>query len=733
MSKLSKSKTSRRGKNSRGSALLMSLVIMVGLSLLGLGFVAISETESAISVNERHAAHTQAMAEAGARAVVEWFQDPQWARNEGFLPENSDVLLGTGSGYKRQRTLGTTYTGVYRPGSAALLLLDRPFKPNPENRFYGDDATADLEFNRTNANTQLSNLTRALFSVDTRSNGRIEEIKVYAPPIIGGNLTGGFWQGGDRYGLATIKVTAAKYANDNANAPLLARRVVRIVVGEFPMPVPGGPVQSTSTIAFAGTADVHWGDATSFGNIATAGAAWPNTTFPWANPYDRPSFENQYDPVVFGAGENYLSELLGKQYEDPWFGIRARGDNAVCDTATTDCGTYAANVEETNRIYAAFEDQTSNTYPTSKLVTFPDIRYEVWKKIALAGRGMKGLYYFTHAGGTQFRKNGQGEPKEFTYWVNALGGAKLGAGLYFFDTTNGLPPSGTTNLTPQVSITSGTVADPFRMEGFIYLNSAMFDTAGVGNSGRAAGYNMPAEIFRDIGYRPINTTTYQFLGTATDPEWRGVSNGQWDFQDTNGNGSFDVVIEGCGTTYASNPPYVGPGGAGTWPQSTCRVKTWDPASCTSLAMCSEPHEPYVNFIYPAMSDPDGAVVAKWEPVDAQTRRPKKRGVTQANCDDATVATDDTCTSNKYDGPRSNNANDSGALVTLTVIIDGILFNQGGYSSSGNADYYGALLFRGSATGSGTPNIWFNERLLKGEPPMNMPRVMIYSLESDPVS
>lgn len=729
MSKLSKSKTSRRGSKSRGSALLMSLVIMVGLSLLGLGFVAISETESAISINERHAAHTQAMAEAGARAVVEWFQDPQWARNENLLPANSNVLIGAG-GYKRERTVGS-YTGVYRPGSSALLLLDRPFKPNEANRFYGDDATADLEFNRTHTIgiTTLSNLTTALFGSDTKSNGRIEEIKIYAPPIIGGTLTAGYWTGGDRYGLATIKVTAAKYANNSNNAPLLARRVVRIVVGEFPMPVPGGPVQSTSALAFAGTADVHWGDATSFADISTAGAAWPNTTFPWANPYDRPSFENQYDPVVFGAGPSYLSELLGKEYEDPWFGTRARGTNAVCNP---NCGTYAANVEETLRAYSSFENQTSNTYPTSKLVTFPDIRYEVWKKIALAGRGMKGIYYFTHAGGTTFRKNGQGLPQEFTYWVNALGGAKLGAGLYFFDTTNGLPPSGTTNLTPLVSINSGTVDDPFRMEGFIYLNSATFDTSGVGSSGQAAGYNMPAEIFRDIGYRPINTTTFAFLGTATDPTWTGVANGQWDFQDANGNGSFDIVIENCGTTYASNPVYTGPPGPGTWPQSTCRVKTWDPATCTALNMCSEPHEPYINFIYPEMTDPGGEVVAKWEPVASQTRRPKKRGITQAICDGA-GATDDTCTSNKYDGPRSNNPNDSGALVTLTVIIDGILYNQGAYSATGNADYYGALLFRGSASGSGTPNIWFNERLLKGEPPMNMPRVMIYSIESDPVS
>lgn len=43
----------------RGSTLLVSLMIMIGLSLLGLAFVAISETENAISVNQRNKAQIQ--------------------------------------------------------------------------------------------------------------------------------------------------------------------------------------------------------------------------------------------------------------------------------------------------------------------------------------------------------------------------------------------------------------------------------------------------------------------------------------------------------------------------------------------------------------------------------------------------------------------------------------------------------------------------------------------------
>ena len=61
----------------KGSALLVALMTMVGLSLLGLAFVALSETENAISINEQNHTQTVAVAEAGAKLVLQWFQDPE--------------------------------------------------------------------------------------------------------------------------------------------------------------------------------------------------------------------------------------------------------------------------------------------------------------------------------------------------------------------------------------------------------------------------------------------------------------------------------------------------------------------------------------------------------------------------------------------------------------------------------------------------------------------------------
>src|SRR5207253_11331399 len=99
----------RNRRSDRGSALLVSLMVIVGLSLLGLGFVAISETESAIAKNQQNALQTQAIAEAGAKLAVEWFQDPAWGETHG-MPTNTGTVvataLPTAGAIKRQRTLG---------------------------------------------------------------------------------------------------------------------------------------------------------------------------------------------------------------------------------------------------------------------------------------------------------------------------------------------------------------------------------------------------------------------------------------------------------------------------------------------------------------------------------------------------------------------------------------------------------------------------------------------------
>lgn len=718
------SEARRRRFRDRGSALLTSLMVLAGMSLLALAFVGISETESAISANERNAMQTQAIAEAGARAAVEWFQAPSWARSIGILPNNASPPAGM----KRTRVIGG-YTGVYKP-LATQLLFDLPFRPGPQHRFYGDDATADVTINYTIDSTTMTNLNTYLFGSDSRTNGHISEIKVYAPPIVGGTLINGFWEGGDRFGTATIKVTAEKWSRASGGS-LLSRQVVRIVVGEFPLPIPAGPIQSASNAAFGGSFDVHWGDEVALG---TLNPSVSRTRLPWQNAFNRPSFEFGYDSVAWplddppgGAVEhqNMLNELVGKSFADPWAGARARGTVSTCGA----CGTYNQTSVEGQPVHATFQGQIMTSYPTMRAVTFPTIDYTIWKRIALQGRGTKGVYYFQYAGSGNYRLNGLGTARPIAAWVNTRGSAtwKLGPGFYFFDTTTGANPQltgGGTNtsiLGPGVSWNSSDFGGDFLMSGFIYLNIAEYRSTGGGSSAPSLPYNMPGEVYRDVGYREWNAGTNNWsLDAGGNYVLKGAGDGEWSFQDLNGNGRFDVVIgkSPAAINGSTSVTSMDPGVSAA--RTVYLPRTWGPGCTQSGAAtdCSEPHEPYLNMIYPTTNS--GAVTIGWEPAATQTRRPRDLvGTTLPNC----TTQPDLCTSNGYDR--------DGALVDLPAILAGVLYNEGTYSSQGNVDYFGSVLIRGDAGATGNAQVWFDEKLIKDNwAPPGMPRVIVYNSETD---
>src|SRR5713226_6843734 len=124
----------RIAKRERGSALLVSLMVIVGLSLLGLGFVAISETEASIAVNERNREQTLSHAEAMASLCVDWFQNPAWALNKGLLPSNDPTV---NTDLSKMKVVRPTIGKVYKPLTSELL-FDLPFKPNADDRIFGD-------------------------------------------------------------------------------------------------------------------------------------------------------------------------------------------------------------------------------------------------------------------------------------------------------------------------------------------------------------------------------------------------------------------------------------------------------------------------------------------------------------------------------------------------------------------------------------------------------------------
>jgi hypothetical protein len=280
----------------RGSALLVTLMVMVGVSLLGLGFVAVSETESAISVNGRNHAQVLAVAEAGSRVAVEWFEDPVNADSIGILPPNVTEL-------KTPRTTPSMPTNWYKPTG---LLFDKPFRSSNSDRFFGIEANPDFLVNDTTVagTTFLTTFNNTIFGTAedsgcTRSDGtavrcmRVSDIRVFAPPILGGTLvpdgTGkSFWDGGTRYGYATIRVTSEK----RSGSQIIATQTVKATISEWPFPGPQGPSSDLANIDTGGNFGVHWGKMTSMGTMADSR---PKNCIPWFDATDKIHFEHGFD------------------------------------------------------------------------------------------------------------------------------------------------------------------------------------------------------------------------------------------------------------------------------------------------------------------------------------------------------------------------------------------------------------------------------------------------------
>ncbi len=278
----------------RGSAMLASLMVIVGLSLLGLAFVAMSETESAISINQRNHSQTVAVAEAGARLVVQWFQNPDQMLDLELMPPNTEAI-------KTERVI-VGYTGVYKPDTASMLLCDLPFGPKEADKFYGAEDSPDILITRDNAVDFLNELNVRVFgaegTTDARPGGEITEIRIYAPPLVGATLTAvnppHFYEGGTRYGVATIMVRAERYDRplSAGTRRSIARAEARIVISQFPVPTPAGPLQSASSLATNGNFHVNWGMVSA---QQTLDLKKDYGTIPWFNAFEKIHFNRGYD------------------------------------------------------------------------------------------------------------------------------------------------------------------------------------------------------------------------------------------------------------------------------------------------------------------------------------------------------------------------------------------------------------------------------------------------------
>jgi len=494
-------KNSRKGE--RGSALVVTILVTVILSLLGISFMMMAQTENQIAQNEIRGSQALFAAESGVRMVKRWFDRPfdnvNNIRNPTFGGEidltlrliETDGNPATAAVAQDGSPTNPRYKqGVDLDGSGNDDLFEKPYRGSTADALMGTEAGPDMQILATSsaaAATFLDNLSTDIFGSYPGGGlqAKIVEIDIYSPPYIS---IAGTWT---RYGMGTIKVIARITQTIAGNETVLAERMVKAVINEMPYPGPFGPLHSCDNLSFNGDFSVHWGaasavaDADLTNNHGKIPVSWPRVTPPG----------QRVDALWTADWAGYMTQVDGGGIEDPWFRFLAGG--AITDAPNGNpqpepFGWVAGapgDGEWPNHDNGPDDGTHSNIFQNQPTVTCPDFEYEVWKAIATSGGS--DVHYMVWDNGSSFKENGIGTAQTFRALTDN------NEGLYFFDTTDGIAPYDAggdgiyDNLTPAISISGGT----WGARGFFYMNTLEFQTKGV--TGRAATFNAPGEPFSD--------------------------------------------------------------------------------------------------------------------------------------------------------------------------------------------------------------------------------------------
>ncbi len=497
----------------RGSAMILTVLIMVVLTLLGVAYLLLGETENRIAENQRRGAQALYAAETGVRMVKRWFDRPGHSSNlanPSVSVVDRTLRMIDADGDPATAPVAADGTsakpyykqGVDRNGDGADDIFDKPYRDGLLDTFLGTEDGPDLRIDEAAsaaAKSFLEDLSSELFAdYPAGSAGvkaRISRIDVYAPPYI---QVGSAWV---RYGIATVKVIARIYkTHGDGTEDVLAERMVKAVFNETPFPGPYGPLHSCDNLSWNGDLKVHWGVTTA---VSNADLANNHQKVPASLPRVEPPSTKVdmlwgYDP---GTGSDadflaYKAAIEGETVEDPWF--RVISGSTLDGSPNSNTQPYPFNWTPGNPLGDGHwpnhdnnpdDGSHSNQFQNTPLVTCPDFDYEVWKAIATSGGS--NVHYYVWDNGSSFKENGVGTAQTFREITDNA------EGLFFFDTVDGLAPYDNDgdgeydNLTPKITIQGGT----WGVKGFIYLNASDFQTKGV--AGRPATYRAPGEPFLD--------------------------------------------------------------------------------------------------------------------------------------------------------------------------------------------------------------------------------------------
>lgn len=698
-----------RRDSERGSALIMTLMVMVILTVIGLSYLVLSDTENQIAVADRDGRQVLYVAMSGAKLAESWFNIPDPAYN-AFVPERADCNLSlrvgdtdydgvndvnvpvNGNG---QRYRGGTSTGAYR-------LFDKPFRGAVRDTFWGSaDAPDVLITNDPALDGEYLDEMSLLFNTDDSASlegVRIDEIRIFAPPLDQDLQR--------RFGICTISVTASKVLAQGSSRRRVSERTVSVVLQELPFPAPGAAIETSAAIDMSGNFAVNWGGAyTELDIDPQQGANFPGPAIPRENTsrFRYADFSPNAPDLDAAVGtQTLLTQLLtgdaGGPVElaDPWINMRASGQITSAPNTDDQPWPYLYSVGITDDRSTIFQNQTYN---------FPELDYNFWKRYTQ--QRARNANYFKYAGSATFKRNGVGPAETFAHWTNTENPG-VEPGLFFFDTQNAQNPQngGPGILVPETTLNSSDIDSPsgeYIMEGVIYLNSTTVTTSGIGSAMAERTVNMPGEPFLDTG---IDLDRNGVIGNTFE-EIETIGNNIWDFAyltSTESDGAdFDANYGTAEFNAFETDHRVGDGvvpDAGDDPR----------------ILPDTIHEPFLNLAYPPPGSALDPLIVDYD-IEATVTR------TMGGDRDENTVQD-----------RMTSLRDiRGAQVNLELFLNGVFYNEGNYDGQGNMSFFGSLLFKAGFNVTGTPNVYFNEGLVLGDfPPasMRIPRVYTSQVQTD---
>jgi hypothetical protein len=518
-----------RRKRERGVALIVTLLIMVIMTLLGIPFLLMGETENRMAENERLSQQALYAADAGAKMVVRWFDRPMHAGN-ALNPtlaaiDRTQRLIDDGDpGTPPVAADGTAAKPYYKQGVDAGGdgdddVFDKPYRDSPGESVHallGTEDGPDMVIHEPDsaaAAAFLEDLSQSLLPAypSPGVHARITRIDVYGPPYA---QKGGAWT---RLGVGRIKVLARLYTDlPDGSEQILAQRMVKVLINEVPYGASVlGALHSCDALEWDGDFTVHWGLVTSVSGATldadheklAAGLPRPKLGTPGLPPL-APGLDLLWGFNSAADWQAYYKNILeeyGHEIEDPWLRV-VTGGNLVAPAGGVAgaqpwpfewlAGNPLADGDITFHSAAAFDpgvaadwDGTHSNVLRNTDFGCPEFPYEVWKQIAQGG-GF-GVHYLEWIEDDKFREKGTADALSFGDITDGR------AGFFFFDTEDGEPPRDDDadgdydNLTPAIQLNGGT----WGVRGMVYLNAEGFEVEGA--AGREAPFAAPAEPYRD--------------------------------------------------------------------------------------------------------------------------------------------------------------------------------------------------------------------------------------------